>query len=153
MTLPYRQNVASFIINDGGFILLCKRADQYKNWQLPQGGIDPGESAEIALKREVNEEVGLTEFELIYKCKNPIKYDWPPELHPRGFQGQEQHFFVIKPVNNQWQPKFNLHHQIEFEDYAWHNKSNFIKLVSDSFRASSYLKALSEIEKQIPYLK
>lgn len=39
--------------------------DPYHNWGLPKGHLEPGESAESAARREVAEETGLTDLELI----------------------------------------------------------------------------------------
>lgn len=139
--LPYRQNVAAFILNDEGKILCCKRADKYKDWQLPQGGIDPGESPDIAVRRELAEEVGLHRAALLGKLDEAIKYDWPIELHKRGFRGQEQYFFLFRaPLG--WKPELNLHHQKEFEEVSWDGKIEFLRKVEPTFRGLSYKTAL-----------
>lgn len=150
MSLGYRQNVAAFILNFENKILTCQRADGHNDWQIPQGGVDPRETTEQTLKRELEEEVGLTNFEILSKLEHTITYDWPKELHSRGFKGQEQTFYVVKITDKMWEPNFNLHHQIEFKDYKWLNVSEFYTYTNGTFRGNSYKKALNEFIKKIP---
>lgn len=55
----YRPNVAGLLVREDGKLLVCERSRQKGAWQFPQGGIDPGETATEAVKREVREEVGF----------------------------------------------------------------------------------------------
>lgn len=168
-TLPYRKNVAAFILNEEGKILCCKRADKFKDWQLPQGGIDEGETPEQAVKRELKEEVGLLRGALLAQLKDPIRYEWPTELHTRGFGGQEQYFFVFRaPLG--WKPDFetftvaepnqrpsndsgqNSSCEKEFEEASWDDKSVFLAKVEPTFRGASYKKAVLALSKKYPDL-
>jgi putative (di)nucleoside polyphosphate hydrolase len=149
--LPYRKNVAAFILNDEGKILTCRRADRYKDWQLPQGGIDEGESPPDAIRRELMEEVGLKRAALIGSLPEPIRYDWPPDLHKRGFMGQEQYFFIFRaPLG--WKPDFSQHHEKEFEAASWDGKSEFLRKVEPTFRGLSYKKAVQAFNIKYPDL-
>jgi putative (di)nucleoside polyphosphate hydrolase len=140
-TLPYRKNVAAFILNDEGRILTCRRADQYKDWQLPQGGIDGDETPEVAIRRELKEEVGLNRAALLGRLPDPVRYEWPPELHSRGFIGQEQYFFIFRaPLG--WKPDFGQHSEIEFEAASWDGKKEFLRKIEPTFRGVSYKKAV-----------
>lgn len=61
MPTPSRSlDVVAAVISDGGCILACRRAPE-KNaagkWEFPGGKIDPGESPEAALIREIDEEL------------------------------------------------------------------------------------------------
>jgi len=142
-SLPYRKNVAAFILNHSGEILNCKRADKFKDWQLPQGGIDPGETPLTAVRRELKEEVGLISGTLIEALPQPITYLWPEELHSRGFIGQEQYFFLFRaPLG--WSPNLDSQMSKEFEDASWDGRMEFLKKIEPTFRAASYKKALSE---------
>jgi 8-oxo-dGTP diphosphatase len=56
----YRFGAAGVIVNDEGHVLLVKQSYGHFNWELPGGGVEPGESAAQAVLREVREETGLS---------------------------------------------------------------------------------------------
>jgi len=59
--LPYRPCVGIMLINASGEIFTAQRLDSQANaWQMPQGGIDKGEDAQVAALRELEEETGVT---------------------------------------------------------------------------------------------
>ena len=92
----YRKNVAIIVLNDVGEILACRRSDRHQTWQLPQGGVDDGETLEETLYRELLEEVGTAEVEIIGLLPHSINYEWPPEEYHRGFRGQEQSYYLVR---------------------------------------------------------
>jgi putative (di)nucleoside polyphosphate hydrolase len=55
----YRPNIGVILLNKQGQILLAEREGMPDTWQLPQGGIDEGETPVESLFREVREEIGL----------------------------------------------------------------------------------------------
>ena len=58
--LPYRPNVGVMLINRAGLVFVAQRLEHYSQaWQMPQGGIDPGEDARTAALRELEEETGV----------------------------------------------------------------------------------------------
>jgi len=50
--------VAALVRDEKGHVLFIRRSDDGR-WGLPAGGIEPGESPAIAVRREVAEETGL----------------------------------------------------------------------------------------------
>ncbi len=93
----YRPNVAAILQNEGGRILLGERLDQRESWQFPQGGLDPGESPEAGLHREILEELSLAPADYaILDRRGPYRYLFPPGITKKGFQGQEQHYFLLR---------------------------------------------------------
>ncbi len=91
----YRPNAAAILQRPDGLVLLCRRADLPDFWQFPQGGIHPGESAREAVHREVLEEAGFApESYTIRRQTGPLRYDFPPGVKKRGFDGQEQTWFL-----------------------------------------------------------
>lgn len=98
----YRLNVGLIIVNDSGKVLLCKRKDNHQ-WQFPQGGINKGETAISAAKREMFEEVGIKfqstiiigETEVWYKYEVP-KTKIKPHFKKRGIVGNNTPFFKMR---------------------------------------------------------
>ncbi len=142
----YRQNVAAFLLNDTGHILLCQRSDEYKTWQLPQGGIDTGEDVTTALMRELTEEIGTNDIQIIHQLEQKIKYDWPEHARKYGFVGQEQTYFLAKLLG-----KVDIENAVddEFVDYTWVDAKEF-KLRISGFKKGAYIKALDLLIEKFP---
>ena len=96
---PFRPNAAALILrNQGAEILLGERHDSPGAWQWPQGGLDPGESAEAGLGREVEEEIGVADIRILYQFPFCLRYRFPVSLF-RKFNpniGQEQFYFLVE---------------------------------------------------------
>ena len=63
----YRRNVAIVVVNHAGLVLACHRSDSTGIWQIPQGGIEEGESDEEAMHRELEEEIGTSDVDILGK--------------------------------------------------------------------------------------
>ena len=120
----YRANVGIVITNEKKQILLAKRFKQ-DAWQLPQGGIDQGETELEALYRELEEEVGLdpTQVSLLAKTPKWLRYDLPME-HIRRRQiptciGQKQVWFLLMLDSSDDNISLDSHHKAEFDDWKW----------------------------------
>ncbi len=120
----YRANIGIVITNEKKQILLAKRYKQ-DAWQLPQGGIDKGETELEALYRELEEEVGLAPKQVSLLAKTPkwLRYELPME-HIRRKQkptciGQKQVWYMLKLVSNDTDISLNLHNKVEFDDWKW----------------------------------
>lgn len=99
MKKPYRPCVVAVIQNEKGLLLAGERADQAGSWQLPQGGIDPGETSLIAVMRELREEIGTSALEVVGQQHEWIRYDFPPEFakgRMAQWAGQEQQWFLLR---------------------------------------------------------
>lgn len=139
----YRRNVAIVIVNDRGEILAGERSDVPGAWQLPQGGIDEGESVVDAMHREAEEELGLNSIELIYQLESPIRYEWPESLYYRGYRGQEQYYCVARIIGEE---KFDLnrHDLPEFRAVKWMSPREFLD-ITEGFKRDAYAQALAQI--------
>jgi 8-oxo-dGTP pyrophosphatase MutT (NUDIX family)/catechol 2,3-dioxygenase-like lactoylglutathione lyase family enzyme len=123
-TLPTRQNVAACLRDPQGRLLLCERIDHPGIWQLPQGGIDPSESAEQALERELREELGI---DLAQVCRivlkaPPVHYTFPDWLDndvTRRFEGQDQTLFILDYLGDPDAFRLDAHDPPEFRAHAW----------------------------------
>ncbi len=102
-TLPteYRLGVGIMLINSENKVFVGQRADRFADaWQMPQGGIDLGEEPVDAALRELYEEVGVKNVEILASTKDWISYDLPhdliPELWNGKYRGQKQMWFLMR---------------------------------------------------------
>lgn len=102
MSKKYRPNVAAIILSPSypldSKIFIAKRNDLDNAWQFPQGGIDEGETPLEALLRELKEEIGTNNVEILDEYPEWISYDFPPAVVEKmpGFDGQTQKYFLVK---------------------------------------------------------
>lgn len=96
---PFRQNASIIAHKNGKFLLVKKPRDRHA-WQLPQGGVEPGETFLEAACREFLEEIGTDKIEVIGEERGIHLYDWPTEIEIRAelkkFRGQEVHIFLAE---------------------------------------------------------
>ncbi|AJC92324.1 RNA pyrophosphohydrolase [Campylobacter subantarcticus LMG 24377] len=101
----YRPNVAAIVLSSAYpfecKILLAKRNDMEDIWQFPQGGIDEGEDVKSALFRELKEEIGTDEIEILAEHPEWISYDFPAKVAQKmyPYDGQSQKYFLVKLKN------------------------------------------------------
>ena len=149
----YRPNVAAVILShkypEKVEILIAKRND-VDAWQFPQGGIDEGESAKDALLRELKEEIGTNDVEILAQMPQWQTYDFPKRIAKKmyPFDGQKQKYFLVRLKSN---ANINLNTEIpEFEDYKFVSvdevfeyvksfKRPVYKIVLDYFKKEGYL--------------
>ncbi len=98
--LPYRPGVGLMLFNRLGEVWVGQRLDQsVTGWQMPQGGIDAGETPAVAALRELKEEIGTDRAAIIAESRDWFSYDLPPELVGvswRGrYRGQRQKWFAL----------------------------------------------------------
>lgn len=118
----YRSAVAVLVLkkeSDGSFrILLVHKPRKSDAWQLPQGGIEEGETAEVAALRELQEEAGLLLKVPVRKSTHTYCYDFSPEFlarHNPVNAGQKLCFVVLEAPNDA-QVKVDNH---EVNDFRW----------------------------------
>ena len=98
----YRKNVAAVILSpkypNKCEFFIAHRTDIKNAWQFPQGGIDEGESPQDALKRELLEEIGCNDVEILGEYPEWITYDFPPTARGKcyPFDGQTQKYFLVR---------------------------------------------------------
>lgn len=121
--LPYRPCVGLALFNGDGLVFVGQRIDrEAESWQMPQGGIDPGETPWTAALRELREEIGTDKAELLDECPDWLTYDLPPHLLGkvwRGrFRGQRQKWFALRFTGDDRDINIKTAHP-EFEDWRW----------------------------------
>src|SRR6201990_1412237 len=99
--LPYRPCVGIMLLNAEVKVFVGKRIDQtVEGWQMPQGGIDKGETPKQAALRELMQEVGTDKAEIIAEMEDWVTYDLPPPrvgVAFRGkYKGQRQKWFALR---------------------------------------------------------
>lgn len=141
----YRPNVAAIIMSSE-YPLNCKffiglRNDISGAWQFPQGGIDEGESPKIALLRELKEEIGTNEVEIIAQYPDWISYDFPGTIAKKmyPYDGQSQRYFLVKLKSNSSVDIKTKHP--EFVDFKFASKKEVLECVTH-FKLNVYKKVL-----------
>lgn len=96
-SIPVTRSSIPLLTKEGqGEVLLVERADEQGHWQLPQGGIDKGETPKLAIMREMKEEIGTDEIKIIKHISNFYRYEWPKvDKLRRGYRGQKQDLFIL----------------------------------------------------------
>jgi putative (di)nucleoside polyphosphate hydrolase len=102
--LPYRPCVGAMLIDRRGLVFVGNRLDRAGDgddaWQMPQGGVDPGEDLEAAARRELHEETNVTSAVLLAEAPEWYAYDVPEDLATGRFQrkwrGQTQKWFAFR---------------------------------------------------------
>ncbi|MEO1046717.1 MAG: RNA pyrophosphohydrolase [Pseudomonadota bacterium] len=126
-TLPYRPCAGFMLVNADGLVFTGERIDHRAHgaWQMPQGGIDPGEDEETAALRELEEETGITadKVKVIGRSATPYRYDLPPELLGKvwkgKYRGQEQHWFLGRFLGEDTDINLEAHGSPEFQAWRW----------------------------------
>jgi putative (di)nucleoside polyphosphate hydrolase len=102
-TLPYRPAVGVMLLNREGKALVGQRLDStLEAWQLPQGGLDEGETPEQGAFRELEEETGIPSrlVEIVARCPVELTYDLPDDLIGKmwkgKWRGQRQTWFLAR---------------------------------------------------------
>jgi putative (di)nucleoside polyphosphate hydrolase len=121
--LPYRPCVGIMLFNRDGKVFVGKRIDQtVEGWQMPQGGIDKGETPRQAALRELLEEVGTDKAEIITEMDDWVTYDLPEHLVGVAFKGkykgQRQKWFALRFTGQDSDIDLTAH-EPEFSAFQW----------------------------------
>lgn len=147
--LPYRLGVGMMIINDRNQIFVGKRIDaKMQAWQMPQGGIDLGETPSKAALREMLEETGSASGYIIAESKNWYSYDIPKFLIPKlwggSYKGQKQKWFLIKFTGSDDDINLATDHQ-EFSEWRWADINELYDIIIP-FKRKLYQAVLDEFK-------
>ena len=123
--LPYRPCAGVMLLNRDVQVFVGQRLDSTADaWQMPQGGIDPGESPEDAAIRELGEETGIAPHlvDIVARSAGEHLYDLPPHLMGRiwggRYRGQRQTWFLMRFRGTDDDVNIATKHQ-EFRAWRW----------------------------------
>ena len=132
-SLPYRPGVGLVLFNAEGLVWAGRRLDQKGDaWQMPQGGIDEGETPEQAALRELEEEIGTGKAEIIAESKDWLTYELPPELvgvaWKGRYRGQKQKWFALRFTGKDSDIRIDTEHP-EFAEWRWVGFDQLVELI------------------------
>lgn len=140
-SLPYRPCAGVMLINRDGRVFVGQRIDNtLEAWQMPQGGIDPGEDARAAAVRELGEETGVSgdKVSLIAEAADELFYDLPPELIGKvwkgRYRGQRQRWFLFRFEGEDSDIRIDTAHP-EFRAWRWAAPADLPRLIVPFKRA------------------
>lgn len=123
--LPYRPCAGVMLINRDGRVFVGQRLDTtLEAWQMPQGGIDPGEDARAAAVRELGEETGVGEDKVTFLAEAPdeLVYDLPEDMVGKvwggKYRGQRQRWFLFRFEGEDGDVRIDTPHP-EFRAWRW----------------------------------
>ena len=154
-TLPYRPAAAVMLLNADNKVFVAQRIDSTIDaWQMPQGGLDPGEDAQAGALRELEEETGIGPHlvEIVARATRELLYDLPPELAGRlwggKYRGQTQAWFLARFLGSDADIDLETEHP-EFNAYQWVDPAQLPDLIVP-FKRQLYQDVLSEFADHLP---
>ncbi len=150
-TLPYRPCVGVMLVNENGHAFVGRRIDNREGdfWQMPQGGIDPGEELRAAALRELREETGVHEHHVtvIAQTREELLYDLPDDLLGKlwkgKYRGQRQHWMLARFAGTDADIDLQAHDPAEFCEWKWVPPTSLPELIVP-FKKRVYRAVLEE---------
>ena len=153
-SLPYRPCAGIMLVNRSGKVFVGQRLDtRTEAWQMPQGGIDEGEDAEIAALRELEEETGIAReyVTILARSSDEHFYDLPEELIGKlwhgKWRGQRQTWFLMRFTGEDSDVNIETDHQ-EFRAWQWIDPQELPALIVP-FKEKLYRNVVAEFAELI----
>ncbi|WP_160122766.1 RNA pyrophosphohydrolase [Rhodovarius lipocyclicus] len=151
--LPYRPNVGALLFNPAGLVLVARRADLPNaegaagGWQLPQGGMDEGEDPKVAVFREMKEEIGTDNAEILAEHPEWLHYDLPAQLIGKAlggkYRGQTQKWYALRFLGQDAEIRLDLDPHPEFDAWRWARLSE-LPALAVPFKREIYVALVKE---------
>lgn len=140
-----RKGVGAIVLDKDGNIIAFQRSDYRDNWQGPEGGMEENETPLEALKRELNEEIGLNDsnYLILKESKQFFRYSFDKQF--KGFDGQEKKFFLVKLLTEADFKFDTKEDEIEFSDFKIVSPQELLQLVP-KFKDKMYSDVLKEFD-------
>ena len=155
--LSYRRCAGVALINRAGEVFIGRRKKEREaaalaghDWQMPQGGIDEGESPLQAAKRELYEETSVRSVSLIAEAPDWLSYDLPEDAGNRWrsrYRGQTQKWFLLRFEGDDAEIDIRHPgggaHKPEFDAWRWEAFARLPELVVP-FKRAVYEKVVAQ---------
>ena len=143
--LPMRNGVGVIVLNNENKVFVGKRKDNpVDKWQMPQGGVDIGESYLSAMKRELYEETSIKSIEILKEINGFFEYELPKNLvgiiWKGKFRGQKQKWFITRFIGNENEINLKTKNP-EFIEWKWIVPDELPKTIVD-FKKKMYAELL-----------
>ena len=148
--LPYRPCVGVVLARPDGRVFVGERIDTPGAWQMPQGGIDAGETAQNAALRELEEETGVPAGLVSVEAETAswLRYDLPDDLLGKvwkgRYRGQEQKWFLVRFHGSDSDIRIDTRHP-EFSRWEWADAHDVPRRIVP-FKRAVYDQVMSEFE-------
>ena len=148
----YRRGVGAVLFNAEGKVWIGKRVSRNDKkiahfWQMPQGGMDEGETPSEAVFRELQEETGTMNAEIIGETRDWLTYELPKGLAKRSwdgkFRGQKQKWFALRFTGDEQDFNLNSHEKPEFSEWRWEDLLELPDIIVP-FKRQMYKSIVSE---------
>ena len=144
----YRPGVGIMLLNRRGEVFVGRRIDMPVTpaWQMPRGGIDPGETPRQAAMRELAEEIGTGKVEVLGESRSWLLYDLPAALAAGmwggRYRGQRQKWFAMRFTGTDEDINLATAHP-EFDAWKWVVPDGLLKIIVP-FKHQLYIDILAE---------
>ena len=147
----YRPGVGLMLFDREGRVFVARRNDTPDAWQMPQGGIDEGEDPRAAALRELAEETGVTNAEIVGESEDWIAYDLPEDLRKKvwkgRYRGQRQKWYALRFHGTDADVNIATAHP-EFRHWRWSPVDTLVELAAP-FKRELYADVIGVLA---PYL-
>ena len=146
--LPMRKGVGVIVLNNENKVFVGKRKDNpVDKWQMPQGGVEKGESYLSAMKRELYEETSIKSIDVLREIDGFFEYELPKNLvgiiWKGKFRGQKQKWFIAKFIGDENEINLQTKNP-EFIEWKWIIPDDLPKTIVD-FKKKMYVELLEII--------
>ena len=147
--LPMRNGVGVIVLNNENKVFVGKRKDNpVDRWQMPQGGVDIGESYLSAMKRELYEETSIKSIKILKEINGFFEYELPKNLigiiWKGKFRGQKQKWFITRFIGNENEINLQTKNP-EFIEWKWIVPDELPKTIVD-FKKKMYVELLETLK-------